>query len=115
MLEQKLMFDSQSSSAETKSRLIEAVVVFTLTVGLFLVFGHNEELGYRIKRVPLSRLIMAPLYKALIPSLLLLGTLYVSSYFQSRLVAWGVYAVGFFLLVGHYYPNFHYLIFWISN
>src|SRR5688500_6657402 len=109
------MFTEHSSPTESKSRFIEATVVFTVTFGLFFAFGYNEAFAYPIKQPTLTRQILLPLITALFPSALLLGTLYVTSYYQSRFVGWVVYAIGFFLLVGYYYPNFHNIIFFLSN
>jgi hypothetical protein len=105
------MLTNQHSAMENKSRFIESAVVFVITIGLFFIFGYNEEFRYHLKPVPLSRLILLPLYIALIPSALMLGTLYVTSYYQSRFFAWAIYALGFFLVVASYYPNFHDLLY----
>ena len=105
------MFRNQESTTESKSRFVESAAVFVITIGLFFIFGYNEEFRYQLKPASLSRLILRPLYIALIPSALMLGTLYVASYYQSRFVAWAIYAIGFFLLVAFYYTSFHDLMF----
>src|SRR5688572_14494136 len=80
------MFTDRTSPTESKSRFIEAAVVFTITFGLFFMFGYHEEFAYAIRPVPLTRQILLPLVIALFPSALLLGTLYVTSFYQSRFV-----------------------------
>jgi hypothetical protein len=109
------MLTKPASPTENKSRFIESAVVFVVTVSLFFIFGYNEEFRYQLKQAPLFRIILRPLYIALIPSALMLGTIYVASYYQSRFVAWAVYALGFFLVVAYYYPNFHDLFFSLAK
>ena len=105
------MFASEPYKSERYLLRIDGIVVIAVTVGLFLAFGYNEESLWPITRKSTLELMLVSLLTAVIPTATILATYFLTSYLRSRTLAWGIYALVFFLLIAYVYPNFPELLF----